>query len=309
VKLPKVQKEQVTELRISAPGKKAVTLVKEGDVWKLTAPLKADADKDAVDTALTKLGELESVSVAATKQENHERLEVTENKGVHVVARGGDKTLANIWLGTYLSGNTMVREDGQVNVATARGSIKFPFDKELKEWRDRSIVEVPTDQLTELTFANKNGTWKFVKESGAWKQAPGEKEIPEFDASKVNSIASSIASLRANDFAAEDVTADSAGVGATPNGTVTLSSSDDAGAKQVLLRIGNKHDSGFYAMREGKEPIYVISEYLGDRLVPTIDKFKKDPPPAPGKTVEVYPEAVKKVPAPVANAKTPGHAH
>jgi hypothetical protein len=97
-------------------------------------------------------------------------------------------------------------------------------------------------------------------------------------------------------------------VGATPNGTVTLSTSDDAGSKQVLLRIGNKLDSGYYAMREGKEPIYVISEYLGERLVPTLEKFKKDPPPPPGKTVEVYPESVKKVPAPVAT-KMPGHAH
>jgi Domain of unknown function (DUF4340) len=308
VKLPKVKKEEVTELSITAPNKKAVTLKKDGDVWKLTAPLAADADKDAVDTALSKLAELESVSVAATKKENHEKLEVTEAKGVHVIAKAGDKVLANLWLGTYLSGNTMVREDGQINVATARGSIKYPFDKELKEWRDRSIVEIPNDQLTELTFTNKNGSWKFVKEGGAWKQAPGEKEIPEFDASKVNSIASSVASLRANDFAAEGITQDAAGVGATPNGTVTISSSDDAGSKQVLLRVGNKLDSGYYAMREGKEPIYVISEYMGERLVPTLDKFKKDPPPPPGKTVEVYPESVKKVPAPVANAKSP-HGH
>ena len=293
-KLPKVQKEDVTELTISAPGKKPVALKKDDSGWKLTSPVSADADKDAVDTALAKLGELESVSVAATKAENHDRLEVTEAKGVHVVAKQGDKVLADIWLGTYLSGNTMVREQGQTNVATARGSIKFPFDKEVKEWRDRSIVDVPADQLTEMNFKNANGEWKFAKRDGAWKQAPGEKEIPEFDAAKLNAIASSVATLRANDFAADGVTPDTAGVGTTPVGTVTLATSDDAGVKEVLLRIGNKQDSGYYVMREGKDPIYIISEYTGERLAPTIEKFKKDPAPPPGKTVEVYPESIKK---------------
>jgi len=290
VKLPKVKKEDVTELSVSAPGKKPVTFKKDGDVWKMTAPIASEADKDAVDTALSKLAELEAVSVAATKAENHERLEVTDAKGVHVVAKQGDKVLADVLIGTYLSGNTMVREAGATNVATAKGSIKYPFDKDVKEWRNRSMVDVPADQVHAVTFTNKNGTWKFVKADNAWKQAPGEKEIPNFDASKVSSIVSNAASLRANDFAADGVTADSAGVGATPNGTVTLTTGDDAGTKDVLLKIGNKEAAGYYAVREGKEPIYVISEYTGERLVPaSADKFAKDAPAAPGKTVEVYP--------------------
>lgn len=297
VKLPKVTKEDVTELTVSAPGKKPVSFKKDGAAWKMTAPIASDADKDAVDTALAKLAELEALSVAATKVENHDRLEVTDAKGVHVVAKQGDKVLADVLIGAYLSGNTMVREAGATNVATAKGSIKFPFDKDVKEWRDRSIVDVPAEQVQAVTFANKNGTWKFVKADNAWAQAPGEKAIPNFDASKVSSVVANAASMRANDFAADGVTAEVAGVGATPNGTVTLTTSDDAGPQDVLLKIGTKQDAGFYAMREGKDPIYVISEYTGERLVPAAaDKFAKDPPAAPGKNVEVYPSGQNAVP-------------
>jgi Domain of unknown function (DUF4340) len=314
VKLPKVKKEDVTELSVTAPGKKPVTLKKEGDAWKMTAPIAADADKDAVDTALSKLAELDAVSVAATKAENHERLEVTDAKGVHVVAKQGDKVLADVLIGAYLSGNTMVREAGATNVATAKGSIKYPFDKEVKEWRDRGIVDVTADQVQQIAFQNKNGSWKFVKDAGAggtWKQAPGEKEIANFDPTKVSGIVTSVASLRANDFAADGVTADAAGVGATPNATVTLTTGGaDAGVKEVLLRIGNKQDSNYYAMREGKEPIYLIAEFMGDKLVPTVEKLAKDPPLPPGKTVQVEPSGHKIIPAPgLADAKKTVHAH
>jgi hypothetical protein len=302
-KLPKVKKEDVTELTVSAPGKKAVTLKKDGDVWKMTAPITSDADKDAVDTALSKLAELESVSVAATKVENHDRLEVTDAKGVHVVAKQGDKVLADVLIGAYLSGNTMVREAGSTTVATAKGSIKYPFDKEMKEWRDRAMVDVPADTIQSVAFSNKAGTWKFVKDAGAWKQAPGEKEIKDYDASKVSGVVTTIASLRANDFAADGVTADAAGLGATPEATVALSTGGaDAGVKEILLRIGTKQNSAYYAMREGKDPIYTVSEYTGDKLVPSgPEKFAKDPPLPPGKTVQVDPVGRKVLPA-----NTPG---
>lgn len=311
-KLPKVKKEDVTELMVAAPGKTAVTLKKDGDVWKMTAPVAADADKDAADTAVSKLAELEVMGVAATKAENYDKLEVTDAKGVHVVAKQGDKVLADLLIGTYLSGNTMVREKSAVNVATAKGSIKYPFDKEVKEWRDRSIVDVPADQVQTAVFTNKNGSWKFVKADGAWKQAPGEKQIPEFDPSKVSSVVSNAAGLRANDFAAADVTADAAGVGANAIGTVALTyGGADAGVKDILVRIGNKKDTNYYAQREGKDPIYLIAEFAGDKMLPSgPDKFTKEKPASgsPGNPIPVLPEGMKQMPPGLADAlKAHGH--
>lgn len=294
-KLPKIKKDDVTELTVKPAGKTAVTLKKTDGAWKLTSPLAADADKDAVDTALSKLDELTFVAVAATKQENHERLEVTEAKGVHVIAKQGDKSLGDLWIGTYLSGNTMVREEGETNVATVKGSMKYAFDKDLKDWRDRAVVDMKADDVKAVAFTSKNGAFKFVKEGADWKQAPGEKPIENYDGSKIASLVSTLVSLRANDFAADGVTADAAGVGATPAGTVTLTTASDAGESQILLRVGEKKDSNYYATREGKQPIFLVSEYAGERMMPGVDKFKKD---EQGKTVAVQPEAVKRIPMP-----------
>jgi len=293
-KLPKLKKDDVTDLTIAPPGKTAVTLAKTDGTWKVTAPIQADADKDAVDTALGKLEELDPIAVAATQKENHEKLEVTEDKGVHVTAKQGDKVLADIYIGAYLSGNTMVREKDAVNVTTAKGSFKYAFDKEMKEWRDRVVVETPADSVKTVTFTNKNGSWKFVKEGTEWKQAPGEKPLASFDPAKVLSIVGTFISLRANDFAADGVTAETAGVtAAAPNGKVVAEVSSDAGDNQIVLYLGNKQDSGYYAVREGKTPIFIVSEYAGERLLPGAEKFAKD---EPGKSVTVTPSgSTKKV--------------
>ncbi|HKU39891.1 MAG TPA: DUF4340 domain-containing protein [Polyangiales bacterium] len=293
-KVPKIKKDDVTELTVKAPGKTEVTLTKTDGAWKLTAPLSADADKDAVDTALSKLDELTFVAVAATKPENHEKLEVTDGKGVHVVAKQGEKLLGDIWIGTYLSGNTMLRSQGETNVATVKGSMKYAFDKDLKDWRDRAVVDVKSDDVKAISFASKNGTYNFVKEGTEWKQAAGDKPIANYDANKVSSLVSTLVSLRANDFAADGVTADSAGVGATPVGTVTLTTAADAGDSQILLRVGNKKDAGYYATREGKQPIYIVSEYAGERMMPTLDKLQKDEPGSRSNPIAVHPEPAKK---------------
>jgi hypothetical protein len=301
-KVPKVKKDDVTELTVKAPNKTAVTLKKVDGAWKITAPVTAQADKDAVDAALSKLDELQFIAVAATKKENHEKLEVTEAKGVHVIAKQADKTLADLWIGTYLSGNTMLRENDSVNVATVKGSLKYAFDKDLKDWRDRVIVELKSDDVKSIAFASKNGNFKFVKEGNDWKQAPGEKPITNYDASKVSGLIGTVASLRANDFAADGVSADSAGVGTTPVGTVSIGTSSDAGETQIVLHVGNKQASGYYLTREGKDPIYIVSDYSGERLIPGADKFAKEEAKTaaatPGKPQVVEPIGHRSIPAP-----------
>lgn len=279
VKLPKLKKDDVTELSVAAPDKPAVTLKKVGEVWTLTKPLETAADKESVETALSKLEELEVIGVAATRKENHDALEVTAEKAVHIVAKQDDKTLLDVYVGAYRSGNTMVREEGADNVATTKGSFKFAFDKDLKDWRDKVVVDAKLDDVATISFKNKNGTFSFVKEGSDWKQAPGEKAIAGFESGKIVSLAGTATSMRVADFAAEGVTADAAGVGTTPVGTVQLTTNADAGAKEIVFYIGNKTDGGYYAKREGNPTIYIVSDFAGDRMTPGTDKFVKDKEP------------------------------
>jgi uncharacterized protein (DUF2147 family) len=224
--------------------------------------------------------------VAATKPENHASLEVVEGKAIHVTAKGGDKPLLDLLIGVYRSGNTIAREPKNDVAAMLKGSMRFAFEKVLKDWRDRNVTGVTAEAVTAITFQNKDGSFNFVKEGSEWKQGPTDKKIANFESGKIVSLVGTAASMRATDFATDQQTADAVGVGAKPVGKVTLSTSGDAGSQQVVLLVGNKRDDGYYLKNEAKAPIYVVSDFAGSRMLSGPDKFVKD---EPGKVVEVHP--------------------
>lgn len=284
VKLPKVDAKAVDELELTSPDHGKVRLVKKGDEWRVAEPVDAKADQDAVQTAVTKLGELESTGVAATKTKNHERLEVDAKKGTRVVAKGGGKVLLDGYIGVYQAGNSMFRLQGQEPVASVKGSIRYAFTKAVREWRDRTINKVETTAVQEILFTNKNGTFQFARSGEEWKQvlAKGQKPIAPLDMSKVKGLVGTAASLTAADFAEPGVTPEQAGLGADA-ATVQLKLGGDAGEQQVAYRVGSEKDKNFYLQRQGDDTIYLVSAWIGGRLVPNTDTFiKKEPEQAPG---------------------------
>jgi Domain of unknown function (DUF4340) len=279
VKLPEIDAKAVDELELTSPDNGKVRLVKKGEEWRLAEPVDAKADQDAVQTAVTKLAELESTGVAATKAKNHERLEVDEKKATRVVAKGGGKVLLDGYIGVYQAGNTMFRLQGQEPVAAVKGSIRYAFTKAVREWRDRTINKVETTAVQEILFSNKNGTFHFVRNGEEWKQvvAKGQKPIAPLDMPKVKGLVGTAASLTAADFAEPGVTPEQAGLGAGA-ATVELKLGGDAGEQQVSYRVGNEKDKNFYLQRQGNDTIYLVSAWIGGRLVPSADTFiKKEP--------------------------------
>jgi hypothetical protein len=281
VTLPKVESDKIDELEIAAADRPKVHLVKKGSEWRLTEPVDAAADDDAVTSALTKLAELEVTGVAATLAKNHEKLEVEPKKGTRVIAKSGGKTVIDAWIGSYLSGNSMVRVEGQVPVATVRGSIRYAFSKHVREWRNREITEVPPADVQKIVFQNSKGRLEFVRDGDGFKQslAKGEKPIDPLDTSKVKGIVGTAASLNATDFAEPGVTAEQAGLGANA-ATVTLQLSGDAGAQEIVYRIGGQKDQNYYLQRDGVSTIFLVSQWIGGRLTSGVDDLiKKDTPP------------------------------
>jgi hypothetical protein len=287
IELPEIDQEKIDQLVIAAPDKPEVTLVKQDEGWALTAPVADDADDNAVESALSKLGELEYTGVAATAAKNHERLEVDEAKGTHLIAKAGDEVLLDAYVGNFRSGNTMLRLQGQDAVAKVRGSIRYAFDKELKGWRDRTITKISTGDVVEVELHNAEADMLFRKEGDTWTQVkqPGHAMVDDLDESKLKGIVGSAASLNAVDFAAEGTTAEQAGLGEGA-ATFTMRLSNDAGASEIAYRIGGASDKNYYVQREGDPQIYLISAWLRGRLTANTETLKKPEPQDPSKPRE-----------------------
>ena len=313
--LPTIDRETITSLVVTRPAQEGgmaetVHLEKRDGTWFVTEPVEATADANAVDTALTRLAELEVTGIAATNPDNHERLEVSDDKAIRVEVRAGDETVITLLVGAYRGRSTMVRLPDDDRVLALKGSIKFAFNKALKDWRDKRILEESAETVVAVRFENTNGAFSFARNGeGAWTQAEGEAPIERFGSTKVQSLVSSLANMRAVDFAAADVTASAAGFDA-PTGTVTMEvreESDEPSAegtegataegeataegaaspsvptRTVRLQIGGAREgTEFYVRREGEPTIYVISQYLADRARPASSAFQDAEPGAEG---------------------------
>jgi len=287
VTLPKVAKEAIDAIEVSVPKGESARLEKRGEVWWVVKPVQTEADQAVVDTALNKIAELEVTGTAATKEANHARLEVDDAQAIHVVAQGGGKTLIDFRLGAYRSGNSMIRESGKAPTATVKGSIKYAFERSVRDWRNRAIVKEDSAAFSEATFESPKGTFKFVRDGEEWKQAAGEAPIPEFDAGSARMLIASAANLRAADFPKPELTAEEANLGANA-AKVTLLKAGDAGQEMIQIRFGNKEGENYYAMREGRDVLYLVSSFVAERMQPGPDAFKKkaEPPaPPPGEPV------------------------
>jgi hypothetical protein len=275
VALTAPKKEDITELAITRPKQPAITLKKQADKWRLTTPVDAEASQPAVDSALDRLADLKINGVAATKKENHERLEVDAAHGIHVVAKGGDKTLLDLWIGQAKSGGTMLRAEGDDQVLIAKGSFRYVYDKEPKEFRKREITELDSAQLSSVAVSSPKGSFKFVKEGDAWAQAPGEKKIDKFDHTQAQTIASTACNLRAQDFAAADE--NDTGL-ATPAAKLLLTKKDGS---TVEVEIGKPTAKGdeYYVKTSQSEVVYKVAKFSAERLMPEAKFFEKQPPP------------------------------
>lgn len=282
--LPEISKDDVTRLQVLHPDGSDVVLTRTDGGWRLTAPLEAAANDNLVELALNKLAEMPGADtgIAATKASNHERLEVAESNGTQVIIQAKGEKLAHLFVGAYKGGNTMVRLAGQEPVHAVKGSLASNFEREVDDWRDKRIVDRTATDVKELHFESDNGTFLFVRgDDDQWKLAEDQAETEEWDPAQVQSIASTLARMRAVGFAEPHVTREMAGLGEGSSTATLLMQAEGEDPARIVLRLGNALESNerFYLVREGRNPIFVISKHLAERVAPKAETFKK--PEAP----------------------------
>jgi len=286
----------ITTLEIVRPGNTPIVLSKIDDAWRVTEPVDATADSSNVESALKRLADLRITRIVAAKPENYARLEVDDEHAVHVTAKAGEDTLAELVVGKYGNGVTMVRIDDRPEVFGASGSLRYAFDRELKSWRDRKVVNVDAAKVQSIRFENANGTFEFQREGESWTALAGKKDLKElkdFNPKQLNSKLSTVTRLIASGFAPEETSPARAGL-TEPKATVTLTLMEDPNA--IVLELGDSTEgaSELYLRRSGDPTIYVIPEYLAERLQPDAEAFRAPlEPPAPPPQPNAPPRAAQ----------------
>lgn len=285
------------ELQISSNGgKDAVTLKLEGTTWKLTAPTPYAADASLVKTAIDQLEKIGFADIVTEKKDKHADLEVSEDKGAHVVAKdGAGKALFDAWIGKSASGFTMVRPQGKDVVWQATGLFKYTYAKEAKQWRDHAVLAFNKDDATRLTVEAAGQKLALEKVPSAqpaaekdkpappqearWKVIESTVKVDPMDDSVANQMVLTLSSLQAADFDDAAKPAD-AGIEA-PRFKLTVTTNK---GENLTLLVGNAKGEDNWVGVAGKPQIWLLHKYSLDRLTQkpidfrdkTIVKAKED---------------------------------
>ena len=130
---------------------------------------------------------------------------------VHVVAYKGAEVAKDLYFGKTGSRGQMARMAGKDGVFTASGYSSYLYTREVKNWRETSILKFEDANAIQVDVTNKNGRFSFSKNGDKWsasitkrekdgKLGKPEKEWKKFDDTKVKDLLRNFKGLTADDF-------------------------------------------------------------------------------------------------------------
>jgi hypothetical protein len=298
--LPEADVGAITKIEIDTPPKDGaaegdkgkVTLVKDGEHWKLTSPVEAAANDKNVEQLLENLKALKVKEVIAKDDATHEQYELTDGKAIHVVAYKGDAKAVDLYFGKSGTRGQMVRVAGTPGVFTADGYSSFLYTREVKNWRETKVASFNAENVVSATIENEHGKLSFSKNDGKWTgsftgrteggalKAKADKDWKDFDPKKVDEMIRAYKDLKAVDFA--DAKAETGLDEPIENGGVVTFTLKDKGG-DVTIKVGKvQKGQNRFAVKEGDPVEVVLSSWSADWATADKAKFEAKPEGAGG---------------------------
>lgn len=250
----------------------ATTVKKDGDKFKVVAPIQYPADENVAKQAFEAIEKLEFGDIVSDQKSKHAEFEVEEPpagskdaKAVRVVVKKGETVMADFLIGKSVGGNTLVRLPGKDEVWTGLGSFRYNFDRDTSNWRDKAITKFAQADAEKIEVKGKGGARVIAKNDGGdkWSVVESTMPVPKLDNSVPVGIASALAALVTNEFADDAKLAETGLEDPFTSVTVALK-----GDKNATVLIGNKKGEDDYYVKTPESPqIFLVKKYNLDRVL------------------------------------------
>lgn len=246
LELPKLDKAKISRLELTGP--MAATLEKSGEAWTVRDPKQPDksypADKTQVTAAIDSLVSFKAMDLVTENDKRHEEFELNDAKGLKLkVSLEGGASQELIFGKSAKSGGNYVRAPGEAAVFVSKNPLGWMLRKDVKGWRQRSLLTAKLDEITELTVRPADGTpWsaKAGENGSSWTLSEGVAAPAgfRFDPAAPQRIAQQLANLSAQDFVDGALEPANSGLGSP---TVVQAKLKDG--KSVQVKLGRPVDS------------------------------------------------------------------
>ncbi len=273
--IPGFDKQQAASVLIKSPEKGAAHLQTKDGNWMVSADNRTfSADTAPVDKLLETVANLKAETIASKNPKNFGALEVTEDKGVEVHIRSASQeTLAHFYVGK--SGpdvfSTYVRKKDSGQVILTGTILKTVFEKELKDWRDKSIFSLNKDDIIEYTVAGDVTLNMKKDDQNLWQVLGPEPEAFTAQKDAAEGAPGEFAALKGVAFAEGELSEFELD---KPIRTITAILKD--GTAKTLLVGKEKNTYQRFVKAQDKDTLFVLENYKLEKMSPSLDKLKPE---------------------------------
>ncbi len=243
-------------------GDDRIELRREAGNWRLTAPVKDQADSAAVDNVISDIELWRKDAVIPAREATAEKGRLNEYGLVQPKLRLrliGPKMPPEIFFGkdAALEGKMYVRLADSKDVLIASQSVRGDISKKPDDFRDRKLTAITTAQVTrailktpagEIELARKNEHWEIVKPL----QARGDDQ-------KIGDLLAQVTNARIQEFVADD-RGDLHAYGLSePRGSITIYGADDKEGRTIQIGgAAEKIKDAVYARSLPRHAVYAL---------------------------------------------------
>ena len=277
-----VEKKAIRRLTVSAKGEQT-TVERDGDGWKVVAPLVAKADKFVIDTIVDRFLEMKSKATVADDDSRLAEFGLTAPSialsAAYKDGQGADQTIG-VKLGGEppldSSGLYYVRE-GDPHVYLGESFVKFAFEKGLFELRDKSLVNWEDKDVHSVTVTKDGASWTAERSGDGWKlTAP---EADEADRTVVEAVVTRLRNIRATSFAAEAGAATDLSAFGLVSPAVTATVVVGADKQTKTVQVGLVDEGGtkkaYARLADGSSGVLTVHESLVTDLTKMPDDLRE----------------------------------
>jgi hypothetical protein len=185
----------VNKIEIKSPTGKVV-LEKKGVEWYVEEPVSYRADQSNVASLIHQAKNLEVKSIVSDKPAKQSLFQVdSTGTVVRIFENGAEKASFVIGKAGSSYSETYARRTSSNDVALVSGAMSYIFNRAVREWRDRAILNVPKDRIKEVRFQYGDTTFVLAFKDSTW--MVGRDSTQDW---VVNGLLSTLSSLQADDF-------------------------------------------------------------------------------------------------------------
>ena len=257
---------EVTALELKRPDD-TVTLKRDGDTWRLTAPMAARGNRGTVDETLTTIltakidREIDAKPASLTDfglEKPAAQVSLTLKDGKQVGLDLGAKSPTGVWV--------YAREQGKPAVFVLPDSVLRDATRPVVDFRDRTILAFERRDVTGVDIVTDADTIAIEPNGDKWRIT--RPVALAADTNEMNDLLEKLAAAKVKEFVAEAPRSkDPYGLERPVKLSVHTGKDKDRATRSLLLGRVDAEKKGVFAMREGESSVLLLPEEIG-KLVP-----------------------------------------